>query len=183
MLNKTFHKYNFHKHTFCIFKEVDSSEISTLKLNFKSKSGSSYYFTENGVYRLSNHWSRVANCKWRIINNNNNPNIKNQDRTKLGFAKWTDFYQDDDYEKLYFIEVNYDLKEVNYFHKNSSNFKNQLIRTASETTKIIKQIRILLGETVWAKHFTQDIHLLRKKIISELISSNSSLQEIKRKFL
>ena len=179
MINKN----NFHKYTFCIFKEVVSSEIENLKLNFKSKSGSSYYFTIDGVYRLSNHWSRVANCKWRIVNSNTKSNIKNQDRTKLGFAKWTDFYPDNDYEKLYFIEVNFELKEVNYFHKNSDNYKNQVLRTATETTKVIKQIRILLEEIAWTKHFTQDINLLRKEIISELITSNASLQEIKRKYL
>ena len=68
---ETYNKTNFHKHTFCIFQEVDFELIKNLKLNFKSKSGSSYYFVENGVYRLSNHWSRVANCKWRLDKNLN----------------------------------------------------------------------------------------------------------------
>lgn len=178
---KSYNKLNFHKHTFCIFKEVAFDAISDLKLNYKSKSGSSYYFVENGVYRLSNHWSRVANCRWRLEINSNNK-IPNSNRTKLGFAEWKDFYLDNDFEKLYFIEINSD-NEVNYFHKNGSNYSNQILRTTSETTKVIKQIRILLEETAWAKYLKEEnIEVLRKQIIEQLINSNQSFQEIRRNY-
>jgi len=179
---KTYNKLNFHKHTFCIFKEVAFESISDLKLNYKSKSGSSYYFVENGVYRLSNHWSRVANCRWRLEVNSNNQ-IPNSNRIKLGFAEWKDFYPDNDFEKLYFIEINED-NEVNYFHKNGSNYSNQILRTTSETTKVIKQIRTLLEETAWAKYLKEEnIEILRKQIIEQLISTNQSFQEIRRNYL
>lgn len=172
-------------------------------MNYKSKSGSSYYFVENGVYRLSNHWSRVANCRWRLDRNSNNqiPNSNNQspnsnneisnsnnkipnsNRTRLGFAEWKDFYPDNDFEKLYFIEINED-NEVNYFHKNGSNYSNQILRTTSETTKMIKQIRTLLEETAWAKYLKEEnIEILRKQIINQLINSNQSFQEIRRNYL
>ena len=179
---KSYNKLNFHKHTFCIFKEVTFESISDLKMNYKSKSGSSYYFVENGVYRLSNHWSRVANCRWRLDKNSNNQ-IPNSIRIKLGFAEWKDFYPDNDFEKLYFIEINAD-NEVNYFHKNGSNYSNQILRTTSETTKVIKQIRTLLEETAWAKYLKEEnIEILRKQIIEQLISTNQSFQEIRSNYL
>ncbi|WP_395045476.1 hypothetical protein [Flavobacterium sp.] len=181
---ETYNKTNFHKHTFCIFQEVDFELIKNLKLNFKSKSGSSYYFVENGVYRLSNHWSRVANCKWRL-DKNLNKQISNSTRNKLGFAKWSDFYADNDYEKLYFLEANFDFKSVNYYHKQSENYSSdKIIRTSTETTKLIKQIRTLFEETTWAKYLNEEnIDVLRKEIINRLINSNQSFQEIRREFL
>lgn len=180
MEQKKYNKNNFHKHTFCIFQEVDFSSIEYLKLNFKSKSGSCYYFNERGVYRLSNHWSRVANCRWRL--NNYNINNKNQNKTKLGFANWTDFYEDNDFEKLYFIQI-FDDKTINYFHKNGSNYKPKFqLRTATETVKIVKQIRNLLETDSWAKYINGDIDNLRKQIITELITTNKSLLEIKKNY-
>lgn len=184
MTSKIFYRANFHKHTFCIFKEVSFDNVKDLKPNFTSKSGSSYYFTENGVYRLSNHWSRVANCRWRLINSNDNFNSnKKMERTKLGFAKWTDFHPDNDFEKLYFIVLNQD-NEVNYFHKNNENYSNQVLRTSVETTKLIKQIRTLLEETAWAKHLKEiNIEILRQEIIEKMITSNQNFNEIRREYL
>lgn len=151
-------------------------------MNYKSKSGSSYYFTECGVYRLSNHWSRVANCRWRLINENNNQKKENE-RTKLGFAKWTDFHSDNDYEKLYFIEI-INTTEVNYFHKNNENYSNQVLRTSVETTKVNKQIRTLLEETSWAKYLNNDdIETLRQEIIGKMTTTDKSFQEIRRDYL
>ena len=182
---KTYNKTNFHKYTFCVFKEVDVDAIKDLKLNYKSKSGSCYYFVENGVYRLSNHWSRVANCKWRLINENGNVNQNiNGNRTKLGYAKWSDFFSDNDVDKIYFLEADYESKTVNFYHKQSSNYSSdKVLRSSSETTKLIKQIRTLFEETAWAKYLNEDnIDILRKEIIKELIHSNQSFQEIRRRF-
>ena len=123
---KTYNKTNFHKYTFCIFKEVDADAIKDLKLNYKSKSGSCYYFVENGVYRLSNHWSRVANCKWRL-EVNSKLKEQNSNRTKLGFAKWNDFFPDNDVDKIYFLEANYKSKSVNFYHKQSSNYSSDKV--------------------------------------------------------
>lgn len=184
MSNITYNKTNFHKHTFCVFSEASIEIIKDLKLNFKSKSGSSYYFVENGVYRLSNHWARVANCKWRLINFNENLDSKDN-KNKLGFAKWTDFYQDNDFEKLYFVEVNYDAKIVNFYHRRSENYNEvKILRTAGETAKLIKQIRILFDQTAWTKYLKTDvIDVVRKEIIENLINSNQSFHEIRRAFL
>lgn len=183
-MNNKINKTNFHKYTFCIFNEVHSDAIRELKPNYKSKSGSRYYFTAEGVFRLSNHWSRVANCRWRL---QANPQLHKSDntRTRLGFAKWTDFYSDNEHEKLYFITVDFDQEVANYFHKQSSNYQSEFVlRTASETLKVIKQIRILLQESAWAKHLKEmDIAILRQKIIIELLISNRTFQEIRRNYL
>ena len=183
-MNQTiYNRSNFHNHTFCIFNEVGFDSIITLKLNFKSKSGSSYYFTEEGVFRLSNHWGRAANCKWRLIGNTNNQ-IPNSNRTKLGFAKWIDFYPDNDYEKLYFLDVNHEEQSVHFYHKQNENYSSdKILRTSTETTKLIKQIRMLFEETAWLKHLKEaNTEVFRKEIIEKLINSNQSFQEIRKEY-
>ncbi len=180
MSKPLYNKSNFHNRTFCIFTEVEKDAINDLKLNFKSKSGSSYYFTEVGVYRLSNHWGRAANCKWRLISD-----AKNNNRTKLGFANWNEFYPDNDFEKLYFVEVSFDTQSVNYYHKQSENFTlDKVLRTSTETTKLIKQIRTLFEETAWTKHLKDaNSETLRNEIIQKLIGSTKTFQEIRRDYL
>ena len=177
---KIYNKTNFHNYTFCIFQEVGLEVLQDLSLNYKSKSGSCYYFTKTGVYRLSNHWGRAANCKWRLVNNN-----VNGDRTKLGYANWSDFYPDNDYEKLYFVKVDYDTQTVQFYHKQSQeNTTEKVLRTATDTTKLIKQIRTLLDETAWTKYLKdENIAVLRKEIIEELINTNKTFQEIRKGYL
>jgi hypothetical protein len=179
---KTYSKTNFHNYTFCIFQEVGLETIQDLSLNYKSKSGSCYYFTKSGVYRLSNHWGRAANCKWRLVHLNDN---KNSSRTKLGYANWSDFYPDNDYEKLYFLKVDYDTQTVHFYHKQSQEYTSEkVLRTATETTKLIKQIRTLFDETAWTKYLKdENIEVLRKEIIEELINTNKSFQEIRKEYL
>lgn len=183
MSNKI-NKINFHKHTFCIFHEVHSDAMREFKPNYKSKSGSWYYFTQDGVYRLSNHWSRVANCRWRLEANPQIPK-KASSRMRLGFAKWTEFYPDNEQEKLYFITVDFDQQTAHYFHKQSSKYQNELVlRTAADAIKVVKQIRILLQESAWAKHLKKiDIAILRQQIITELMTTNRTFQAIRSHYL
>lgn len=171
-------KPNTFKNTFCVFREMPLDEITNKESNFVSKSGSSYYYTKSGMYRLSNHWGRLANSKWRL-----EPLIpETQYKFKLGFALWTNFYPDNASEKLYYIEVNFDTKMVNYQHINNPQYdRSAIVRTSFETTKKIKQIRNLFALTSWAKHFeNEDIDVLRQKIITELIYSDKALDQIKR---
>lgn len=172
---KSYNRTNFHKHTFCVFREVALAEIENRKPDYTSKSGSSYYFTENGVYRLSNHWSRVANCRWRLESNISDPS-----RTKLGFAYWSNFHRDNESEKLYFVTVDLQNKTVSYQHKENAKNGNAIIRTASETAKIVKQIRHLLETDSWARYLDGDSETLRQQIIAQLITTDRSLAEIKR---
>lgn len=169
---------NSFKNTFCVFNEVLSNEIEGLKKQFESKAGSAYYYTESGMYRVSNHWGRLANSKWRLIA----MEPETPSKTKIGFAKWNEFYPDNAEEKLYYIEANFDENTVTYQHKKNPEFDNKaILRTSFETTKRIKQIRNLQQLTSWAKHFDyEDIDDLRKRIITELIYTEKTLEEIKR---
>ena len=178
---KTYTKLNFHSYTFCIWNEVLFSEIRDLKINYKSQSGSEYIFTPEGLYRISNHWGRVAVCHWRLI-----PlaQFKNQN-TIVGFAKWTDFYSNDDTSKLFFIKVDFETQDVNFYHKLSSDTQEKVIlRNAKETAKTIQIIKQVLTEINWAKYLHyNDLEVLRKEIVNELVNSEKSFLEIKKQYL
>jgi hypothetical protein len=169
---------NSFKNTFCVFQEVFSERVLNLKLQYDSKSGSKYFYTQEGMYRLSNHWGRLANSKWRL-----EPMEPETDsKFKVGFARWEEFYPDNSEDELYYLAVNYTKKIVNYQHKNNPNCDTKaILRTSFETTKKIKQIRNLFQLTSWAKYFEyDDIAELRKTIIEQLVYTNKTLEEIKR---
>lgn len=175
---KIYNKTNFHKHTFCIFKEVPPIEIADLDVNFESKSGSSYYFAETGVYRKSNHWGRAANCKWRlqIIGDNTS-------RTKIGFAPWNHFHPINEVDKLYYIEVDFASKSVQYNHKNIAVESNVYLRNAAATTKRVKEIRALLANDKKLKYWDVEDNFdqLLHRVIHLLLTTDFTLLEIKNK--
>lgn len=181
MVNKIYKKHNFHKHTFCIWKEVLPVAIKDLKISYTSQSGSRYIFTADGLYRISNHWGRVANCHWRLI-----PlaEFKNQHNI-VAFASWSDFYSNDDTSKLFFIRMDENTQEVNFYHKQSADESEHLIfRNAKDTAKAIRTIKEVLTETSWAKHLNYtDFEALRKKIVADLINTNHSFLEVKKQYL
>ncbi|WP_405562330.1 hypothetical protein [Polaribacter sp. Asnod6-C07] len=172
---KTFNKNNFFKYTFCEFQQVNDFDFPE-NTNYKSKSESQYFYTKEGVYRKSNHWGRVANCRWKLIANDN---YKNQNIV-IGFAKWANFYPINSSEKLFFISV--DFKEKTAKIKSEKEIKEHILFTYSEAQKRIKQINHLFKDDKWATYFKLPIKDLRFKIISEFISSDKTLQEIKRSF-
>lgn len=169
---------NAFKNTFCVFKEMDLNSVENLIMSFESKSGSQYYFTEQGMYRYSNHWGRLANSKWRLLAEE----TKSESKWKLGFANWNSFYHDNKNEELYYLEVDYDNNIISYQHKNNPNYNQKaILRNSTETTKRIKQARNILNLNSWAKHLKyENLEELRKKIIYELIHTNKLLEEIKR---
>jgi hypothetical protein len=181
MTLKKYNKTNFHKHTFCEFIEVDTNVIPNIEWHYKSKSGSGYCFTEEGVYRISNHWGRAANCRWRLISEIKNPNQKE----RIGYAKWTDFYPNNETENFFYVEVNFDTKEVTFQHKNNPKFDGKaILRNAPETAKIIRQIKEILESDAWTKYLDyDDLEELRKEIILKLIQTSTSFAEIKRSLL
>lgn len=179
MNSKTYNRTNFHKHTFCIFTEVDLDAIAAMQPNYKSKSGSSYYFTDEGVYRLSNHWGRAANCRWRLQKKS-----EVSQRTKLGFANWNDFHPDNDFQKLYWIAVDFDKRTAGFFHKDSKEYSDsKVLRTSIETAKRIKQIRSLFEDTAWTKYLKEDTKEVQQQIINRLATTDKSFQEIRSEFL
>ena len=183
MLQNTYNCSNFHSHTFCEFVEIDSVPEIFNKPNYKSKSGSSYYFTEEGVYRSSNHWGRAANFRWRLIATSKAK--VNNNLFRIGFAKWTDFYPNNETEPIFYIEVNFETSEVTFQHKNHLNYDGKsVLRTAAETAKVIRQIKEVLENDAWAKYYdTINIDSLRRDIIHQLCFSALSLMEIKRNLL
>lgn len=172
---KTYNPSNFFKHTFCEFQQVDNFEIPEDR-NYKSKSESSYFYTDEGVYRKSNHWGRVANCRWKL---KATAHYKNQ-QIVVGFAEWKDFYPINSTNKIFFIDVNFEQKTAKIQPK-SKNKKRTLFSFAQAQLKI-KQITNLFKDDKWAKHFDIEIENLRFKIITEFINSEKDLQEIKQKF-
>lgn len=178
-MQKTYNKTNFHKHTFCIYREVLAPEINGLKLGYTSKSGSSYYFTEKGLYRVSNHWGRAANCRWRLLSLMEGTSSK----TKIGYADWTDFYPNNEHENLFYIEVDFDSKEVSFQHKADPKYDGSAqLRNAPETARVIRQINEVITTENWAKYLKFDsINELRKEVIQLLITTNQTFLEIKRK--
>ena len=184
-MNTSYNKHNFHKHTFCEFQEVNTSEIENLKLNFKSKSGSSYYFTEKGLYRLSNHWGRAANCRWRLKPIAKSTSKINNSNEKIGYANWSDFYPNNDKDKLFYIEVNWITNEVIFQHKNNSNYKDHfVVRDALATAKRIQLIKEVLTEENWSKHLIfDDFNELKVEIVQKLIETDQTFIQIKQGYL
>lgn len=179
MLNHFRPKPNSFKNTFCVFEEVSFESIKDLEFNYSSESGSKYYYTEQGMYRLSNHWGRLANSKWRLIDKN-----LSKEKFKVGFAKWENFYPDNDFEKLYYLDWDKELGDVLYQHKNNPSYNGKaVLRNSKETQKRLKNTRNILQLSNWAKYFETDINVLREKIIGDLINTELSLDEIKRKYL
>ncbi|MGC4039360.1 MAG: hypothetical protein QM710_00800 [Flavobacterium sp.] len=181
MKTKIYTKLNFHKHTFCIWKEVLFAEISDRKISYVSQSGSQYVFTDEGLYRISNHWGRVANCHWRLI-----PlaEFKSQHNI-VAYAHWADFYSNDDTSKLFFIKIDAETQDVNFYHKQTlQDPKSAVLRNAKETAKTIRTIKEVLSETNWARHLKyEDLDELRKEVVAELIDSEMSFLQIKKKHL
>ncbi|WP_158840914.1 hypothetical protein [Polaribacter sp. L3A8] len=169
---KTYNKTNFFKHTFCKFTQVDNFQIPE-NTNYKSKSESMYFYTDEGVYRKSNHWGRVANCRWKLIANED---YKNQ-QIVIGFAKWNSFYPINSTEKIFFIAVNFEEKTANILPKKED--ANNIRFTLNEAQQKVKQISILFKETKWANYFEDDIDTMRFKVITEFVNTNKTLQEIK----
>lgn len=167
-----YHKNTFFKHTYCEFRQIEDV-ILPEKTHFKSKHNSLYHFTKEGVYRKSNHWGRVATCRWKLIPN---ATYKNQ-QTVLGFAKWEDFYPLNETEKIFYILVNFETKKATIKAKQAE--ETAFLFTLSGAQNKEKQIKKLFKEEKWALYFNQSIEELRIKIISELINSDLTLQQVK----
>lgn len=172
---KTYDRRNFHKHTFCIWQEKAVSLVDGRQPDFRSRAGSSYYFTEDGVYRHSDHWARVAHCKWRLEGQKKNG-------FRLGFAKWTDFHPDNDHDRLYFITVDFEKKAAVYQHRDAAP-NTGFLRTAADTSRRIREIRNLLESDDWADYLSGDIEILRKEIVRQLVDTGIPLAQIRRAFL
>ena len=166
------------------------SAIKNLVCSYKSDSGSAYYFTLKGVYRYSNHWGRAANCRWKLerfssgSDDSETDAIQRNANKKLGFAYWTDFYPNNEKENLFYIDVDFETKNVWFNHKNHPAYDGKkMCRNASETAKRIKICKQVLHEMDWCKYLKFDsLDELRQKVINELLVTNNSFISIKKKY-
>ena len=171
---KTYNSSNFFKHTFCEFHQVDDFDFPE-NTNYKSKSNSYYFYTEKGVYRKSNHWGRVANCRWKLITKEN---YKNQ-KTVIGFANWSDFYPINSDNKLFIIHVDFKKESVKIKTNNNLNLQHNF--TFNEALKREQKIKNLFKKKSWASYFNLEEERIIEKVITEFISTDKSLQQIKNK--
>lgn len=177
----SYNRNTFHKNTFCIFTEVSLQDIQHLKPAFTSKKESRYFFTDEGVYRESNHWGRVANCRWRLISLEKKVN---QIR-RMGFAKWSDFYSNNETEKLFYLEFNEAENKVEFQHKNNPNYDGKaFLRNASDTQKAVLLCIKILQTDDWASYNNvSNLDSFRKLFVQKIIEENYNLLQLKREFL
>ena len=101
----------------------------------------------------------------------------------MGFAKWTDFYPNNETERLFYINIDWKNKTVTFQHRNNSSYNNEILRNTSETAKRIKQIKEILDEDSWIKYLEiDDVEITRKGICNQLITTNKALHEIKHEY-
>ncbi len=167
---KKYHKNNYYRNTYAVFKEVNPNDLPFSIWQYTSKSGSSYYYTTNGVYRLSNHWGRAAKCRW-VLQCGEKIYVS-KGRTRIGFALWSDFFENSESTKSYFVKIDYNAKIVSYEHKSRDVHQNSVYRTAKETQKVIQKVKRILTSNTWSKYYEYDnLEDLRRELIEALIYS------------
>lgn len=68
-----------------------TAEVPNREADYVSNSGSEYWYTEDGVYRLADHWgSKIASCDW-YLNGENTCSWSDEHGERCGFCKWSDF--------------------------------------------------------------------------------------------
>ncbi|MGB1043084.1 MAG: hypothetical protein ACPGU6_06800 [Tenacibaculum sp.] len=175
-MSKTYHKFNFFKHTYCEFESKEINFFKDKSAHYQSKSGSLYFYADDGVYRYSNHWGRVANCRWKI---KGIENYKNQNYY-VGFSKWTDFYPLNDTDKVFYLEANFNTQRAKIKRIKTNEITDVYLMTSELAHQRLKQIQTLFKEYKWAKYFDDDITVVRKKLITSLITSNKTIQQLKQ---
>ena len=173
---KKFNRFNFYRFTYCEFVETDIEIIKNWTADFESPCNSTYYYTNEGVYRLADHWGRVANCRWKLRMKKGGKNQK----FHLGFANWGCFLPINDHDRLYYIAVDVDSGKVNFSHYGAEREDDLYLFTAADARKRVRQIRNLYETDKWARYYNMDLDILRKQLVRELISSDKSLALIKR---
>ena len=170
-----YNKFNFHKRTFATFR--NKTPQNSEGIHYKSKHGSSYIFTNKGVYRYSNHWGRVGNCRWRLEEMD-----YKQQTYYWGYANWEEFYPNDEEFAVFYIEKNSNEKYV-YNHQKNSPIIHQYF-TAKEAAKRILKIQEIQQNTSWSKYLPySDYNELQKHFIQQLIETKLTFQDIKRKYI
>lgn len=136
-------RQNFFRQTYCVFVSADAAVLKDQQPDYVSRSGSRYFFSDEGVFRISNHWGRAAKCKWRLVQS------EKTDRKSgsCGFARWEDFHRDNEYEKLYWLDLSGNT--VQYRHRDESDYDGSALFTGAEVTRRIRKIREFVKKNGW----------------------------------
>lgn len=167
---------NFFKNTYCEFQQVDF-DFSNIE-KFESKSGSKYHYTEKGVYRYSNHWGRVANCRWKLSNTSN---YKNQ-QWYVGYANWSSFFDLDSTEKCFFIKVDFASEEITIHVENTTESTSKFLFSIQQVLQRKKDIQQVFKNDKWLKYVSESSSVVKENVIRQLINSDKCLQEIKSSY-
>ena len=170
-----YHKFNFYRNTYCEFEMKNVDFFKEMKAHFQSKSGSYYYYTEEGVFRYSNHWGRVANCRWKI---KGIEEYKNQNYY-VGFANWSDFFPLNNTDKAFYISVDFQEEQAKICRILNDNIGEHFLMTSEMAHQKLKSIREVFKDVKWMSYLKEDNKSIQKRVIEELISTNKSLQIIK----
>ena len=83
---------------------------------------------------------------------------------------------------MYFIKKSEFTNKYEYYHKEEPSYTaNYIVRTADETRKVLRQLKGITTETKWSKYIPHDnLDDLRNYLIHGLLTSDKSLQELKR---
>ena len=173
---KVYHKFNFFKYTYCEFESQSLDFFKDKSAHYQSKSGSLYFYTNEGVYRYSNHWGRVANCRWKI---KNIEDYKSQNYY-VGFSNWNSFYQLNNTDKVFYVTVDFFLKKAIIKRVKNEDKSALFLMTSEFAHQRLKQIQTLFKEHKWATYFDEDIDVLRKRLIKKMLKSNQTLQQLKK---
>jgi hypothetical protein len=92
---------NFHDGTKAIFHLCPLTEKPHRKADFTSASGSRYWKTREGVYRLSDHWGEcIRSCDWWLFDGSG----VEHNEYALGFCRFSDMRRDIHEESVYAAE-------------------------------------------------------------------------------
>ena len=60
-------RHTFHNKTYCLFQQVALDTLPKTNPDYTSASGSKYYFTDEGVFRVATHWAMILLCAATIV--------------------------------------------------------------------------------------------------------------------
>ena len=91
-------RFNYNNETFFISTHANWTESETTfnrEPDFTSES-SRYFYTDAGVYRVSNHWGLVASCSWYVKTSKKTiqcfqGNADQEGQEVCGFCQWGNF--------------------------------------------------------------------------------------------
>jgi len=172
-----YNRFNFFKYTFAVFTKVQEPE-GFVKPHYTSKHGSRYFFNGSGVFRYSNHWGRVGNCRWRLDGID-----YRQQLSCWGFCSWDRFYANNELQACFFVEQVGD-NRFTYNHLDNAAGRDVVGRTAADAAKVLKKISEINEDSGWARHLDyEDYDELRTHFIKQLMETRKTFSQIRQEYL